>query len=239
MGVLEKHGNHLPLGTDYLNAHVVAVQAAEKEPAVVFPPFYFGKIFEARCFPGTIALPPVLLLELLDAVLDEIGRNGFKKIILYSAHDGNPHLLGYLVGLQLWREKPYVVYVPGTRLTPERLERMKAHFDTGGGHGGEWETSTVLTHSPEMVRMKTIPDEPADSLNRLEHLGGLSTATGWYARYPEHYAGDARTATAEKGKAFIEAMADTLVEYIVAVKADRVAPALQDEFFRRAERVGK
>lgn len=238
MGVLEKHGNHPPLGTDYLNAHVVAALAAQKEPAIAFPDFHFGQIFEARCFPGTVVLPPVLLFKVLDAVCDEIGRNGFRKVILYSAHDGNPHLLGYLVNLQLWREKPYVVYVPRACLTPQRLEKMKAVFETEGGHGGEWETSTVLSHSPEVVRMETIPDEPADSLNRLEHLGGVHTATGWYARYPEHYAGYARPASAKKGEAFVQAMAETLAEYIAAVKADDVAPALQDELFRRVERVG-
>ena len=32
--------------------------AAEREAAVVFPPFYFGQIYEARCFPGTLTLKP-------------------------------------------------------------------------------------------------------------------------------------------------------------------------------------
>ena len=40
-GVVEKHGEHLPLGTDFLNGHKLACLAAEKEPAVVFPPFYY------------------------------------------------------------------------------------------------------------------------------------------------------------------------------------------------------
>ena len=51
-GVLEKHSEHLPLGTDFLNGHRIACLAAEQEPAVVFPPFYFGQIYEARCFPA-------------------------------------------------------------------------------------------------------------------------------------------------------------------------------------------
>ena len=53
-GVLERHSEHLPLGTDYLNGHKLACLAAAREPAVVFPPFYFGQIYEARCFPGTV-----------------------------------------------------------------------------------------------------------------------------------------------------------------------------------------
>ena len=239
MGVLEKHGDHCPLGTDYLIARAVAAKATEKESAVVFPAFYFGQVNEARCFPGTIALPPVLMFELLDAVCDEIGRNGFGKIILYSGHDGNPYLLGYLVNAQRWQEKPYVVYVPRTRLTPARLKEMQALFDTWGGHGGEWETSAVLAGSPEMVKMEAAPDEPVESLGRLRDLGDIYTGMSWYANHPEHFAGNPRPATAEKGRAFIEAMADTLAEYIAAVRADEVAPALQDEFFRRVEGIGK
>jgi creatinine amidohydrolase len=65
MGVIEKHSDHLPLGTDFLNAHRIACLAAEKEPAVVFPPWYFGQIYEARCFSGTLAIEPRLLLELI------------------------------------------------------------------------------------------------------------------------------------------------------------------------------
>jgi len=96
MGVLEKHSEHLALGTDYLVAHRVACLAAEKEPAVVFPPFYFGQIYEARCFPGALTIKPTLLMELIQAVFDEIGRNGFKKIIVQNGHGGNTYLLNFL-----------------------------------------------------------------------------------------------------------------------------------------------
>ncbi len=95
-GVLERHSEHLPLGTDYLNVHRLASLAAEREAAVVFPPFYFGQIYEARCFPGALALRPTLLIELIQSVLDEIGRNGFTKIILVNGHGGNAHLLPFL-----------------------------------------------------------------------------------------------------------------------------------------------
>jgi len=36
-GILEKHGPHLPLGTDLLDVRYSALHAAEKEYAVVFP----------------------------------------------------------------------------------------------------------------------------------------------------------------------------------------------------------
>ena len=60
LGVYEKHGPHLPLGTDMYQVRAVACQAAEKEYAIVFPPYYFSQINEARSQPGTITYSPEL-----------------------------------------------------------------------------------------------------------------------------------------------------------------------------------
>ena len=70
----------------------------------------FGQINEARCYPGTVAIRLALLAELVEAALDEIGRNGFRKIIIYSWHGGNPSLVGQLLKQHLWEEKPYSLY---------------------------------------------------------------------------------------------------------------------------------
>ena len=64
-GILEKHGPHLPLGTDLLDVRYAALHAAEQEYAVVFPEYYFGQIFEARHEPGTVAYSRELQLLLL------------------------------------------------------------------------------------------------------------------------------------------------------------------------------
>ena len=110
MGVLERHGPHMPLGTDMINAHYVAVNAAEREAAVVFPQWFLGQISEAKCFGGAIAIPLKLLLEIMLATLDEIGRNGFTKIVIYNGHRGNIAMVKYLLQSQLDEEKPYHVY---------------------------------------------------------------------------------------------------------------------------------
>jgi creatinine amidohydrolase len=240
MGVIEKHSEHLPLGTDYLIGHTIASLAAEQEPAVVFPPFYFGQIYEARCFPGTVTLEPRLLLELVQAVFDEIGRNGFEKIVVYNAHGGNDYLLRFLAQCSLWQEKAYCIYMPLRGLTPEGEEEWEALRETDfGGHACERETSMLLGTHPHLVKMDRVPGDPAVPLNRMKDLPPTSTGIWWYSDYPDHYAGDARSATEEKGQALMRLAADCLAEYIAAVKADRVVPALNAEFFRRTGRVGK
>jgi len=238
LGVLERHSDHLPLGTDYLNAHRVACLAAEKEPAVVFPPFYFGQIYEARCFPGALTIPPRLLMELLTAVCDDIGRNGFHKLILHNGHGGNTYWLRFFAQCSLWEQKPYSVYL-ASGLTPDRRERWEALLDTPRhGHACECETSITLANQPELVHMDRVPAQPAEPLGRLDAVGGYS-GISWYANYPEHYAGDARSASAEKGRTLQRLQVDSLAEFIAAVKADRVTPGLEDEFFARARGVSR
>jgi creatinine amidohydrolase len=239
LGVLEKHSEHLPLGTDTLNAHRVACLAAEREPAVVFPPFYFGQIYEARCFPGAVTIAPTLLLALLQGVLDEIGRNGFGKVVLYNGHGGNTHLIRFLAQTSLWEQKPYSLYIPERQISPERYQKWLEMRETEvGGHACENETSLLLGNYPELVHMDSVPAEPALPRNRMSELPPTSTGIGWYSNYPDHYAGDARPATVEKGRALVEWRAATLAEYIAAVKSDQVVPALEQEFFARVARVG-
>jgi creatinine amidohydrolase len=239
MGVIERHSEHLPLGTDYLIGHHIACLAAEKEPAVVFPPFYFGQIFEARCFPGTVTIPPRLLFELVQSVFDEIGRNGFEKIIAYNAHGGSWALLQLLAQCSLWEEKPYTLYIPLTHLTPEGEQEWDKIRDSAfDGHAGETETSLVLAAYPELVHTESIPSTPGTPLQRLSHLPQTFTGIGWYANHPEHYAGDASVASAEKGDRLISLSVDCLAQYIAAVRADEVAHSLTREFFERASQIG-
>ena len=64
-GIIEKHGPHLPLGTDLINVRYVTEKAAQQEYAVVFPAYYFGQIAEARQQPGTVSYSGHMQLDLL------------------------------------------------------------------------------------------------------------------------------------------------------------------------------
>jgi creatinine amidohydrolase len=231
IGILEKHGQHLPLGTDLLNIRYVSVDAAAQEYAVVFPEYYFGQIFEARHEPGTIAYSAHMQLELLQETTDEMARNGCKKIIVANGHGGNEHLLPYFAQTQLASVHDYVVYIFGLehRYLPGR-PALKSSFDM---HGGEAETAHVMISRPDLVHMDRVQDEDGSDQNRLNLPDTLYTGIWWYARFPHHYAGDASVANKELGEFDMKSWTDQLVTAIRAVKADSESLKLQNEFFEK------
>ena len=127
-GILEKHGPHLPLGTDLLDVRYAALHAAAEEYAVVFPEYYFGQIFEARHEPGTVAYSRELQLQLLQETTDEMARNGCKKIIIVNGHGGNEHLLPFFAQSQLEKPHDYVVYVLVRVETPPGRSGGEEHW---------------------------------------------------------------------------------------------------------------
>jgi len=235
LGVYEAHGNHMPLCTDMVIGYDIACRAAELERAVVFPQYYFTQILEAKHKPGTIALNPDLLLKLLENVCDEIGRNGFKKIIILNAHGGNSYMIPYFTGSVLLNsKKDYVVYYPEEpwRKWPEMMKNITGK-ERRVGHGGDLETSAVMAINGGLVKMKEL-ESPGVSLERLAHLPDIKTSVWWYAKFPRHYAGDAKNADAKAGKLVLEESAKYYAKVLRMVKKDKTTPELYREFFSRS-----
>ncbi len=247
VGILEKHGPHLPIGSDLIAGQANAQEAAKREYVVVFPEYYWGEIYEAKHEPGAVALPPQLLSELLQATVDEIARNGFKKIFIYSSHGGNPHWLRFFVQTQLEKRRDYVLYLYEPKPDPEFLEKYRKMRKTpmeGDEHAGERETSGMLAIRPDLVKMERAATEDGSDQNRLSSLkrsgtalsqsvGDFFIADGWYARFPNHYAGVGAAASIEEGKFVREYSLNRLVQAIRDVKNDQATPKLQEENFNR------
>jgi creatinine amidohydrolase len=227
-GIVEKHGPHLPLGNDLINVRYAALHAVEQEYAVVFPEYFFGQIFEARHEPGTIAYSAKLQMELLQETTDEMARNGCKKIVIVNGHGGNNHLLPFFAQSQLASQHDYVLYVfqnpgygPG---------RPQLHSKTDQ-HAGESETSHTMVARPDLVHLDRAASEPGTDLNRLDLPSGVYTGIWWYARFPNHYAGNGADATAALGEFDMKVWISNIANAIRAVKSDQVGPRLQREFF--------
>ncbi len=232
-GILEKHGPHLPLGTDLLNVRYAALHAAEQEFAVVFPEYYFGQIFEAKHEPGTVAYSVELQLKLLQETTDEMARNGCKKIVIVNGHGGNEHLLPYFAQAQMANPKDYVVYVlDGERSRPGGPAKKSTGIDY---HAGENESSNTLYTHPELTHIDRAKRESGADQKRQNLPEFLYTGVWWYARFPEHYSGDGSVATKELGEWNVQGWISTIVEAIRAVKADDASLKIQNEFYEKSK----
>ncbi len=131
IGCMEKHGSHLPLGTDALQARATVEKAAELEDVVVFPTgMWLGDLIgiQSRTTPekvqrqhGGISLSPHTLLTVMEELCDEIARNGFRKILFVNAHGGNKPILNFFLRAQGYKNKNYATMVTsvGDKITAD------------------------------------------------------------------------------------------------------------------------
>ena len=206
---------------------------------MVFPPFYFGQIYEARCFPGALTLRPALLLELLQAVLDEIGRNGFRKIILVNAHGGNAHLLPFLAQIHA---------VGAEALQPVPVQRRPGRGARAGLGRIPWRPNCTGTPAsarpaspwpttPSWSRWSACPASPASRWGAWSICKAITAASGGTPTSPSITPGTRARPRAEKGRILRQLEVDALAEFIAAVKADQAVPALEREFFEREQKL--
>ena len=230
-GILEKHGPHMPIGSDLLNARYAALHAAAQQYAVVFPEYYFGQISEARHEPGTIAYSRDLQLALLQATTDEMARNGCKKILIVNGHGGNGSLLPYFAQSQLDKPHDYVVYLFDQRSPATGGPKKKTSIDA---HAGESETSKMMIVRPDLLHQDRATSESGADQHHLNLPDGVYTGIWWYARFPDHYAGEGSAATRELGDYQMKWWVDSVSKVIVAIKADDVSLKLQNEFYEKS-----
>jgi len=236
-GIIEKHGPHLPLATDLLTSRELALRAAAREYALVFPWYYFGQIHEAKHQPGTLAYSPDLVWKMLQETCDELSRNGLKKIILVNGHGGNNAFLQYFCQSQLASPKDYVLILFRPEDNPALESKIKSLRKTStGGHADEMETSEMLVVRPDLVHAERGKDQSGKDRKRLEHLPYTYTGIWWYAKYPNHYAGDGSSASRELGELLINSHAEQLVKLIQAVKKDGTVRELQRLFFEQSSK---
>jgi creatinine amidohydrolase len=240
IGIMEKHGLHLPLGNDLINVRYASLHAAEQEYTLVFPEYYFSQIFEARHQPGTVAYSARVQLDLLQGTTDEMGRNGCRKIIIVNGHGGNEHLLPFFAQSQLASPHDYIVYVFNrpSHSEGELAGRppMKSSSYATDFHAGEGETSRTMVARPDLVHLDRAKNESGADQARQKLPDSLYTGIWWYSRFPNHYAGDGSVATKELGEFDTKLAISDLVAAIRAVKADSEGLKLQKQFFEEATR---
>ena len=188
IGPLEWHGPHLPLGTDGLRAHHVAVRAARIAGGVVLPTLFAGT--ETVRPPGNGA-----------GQLGALGFDGDERIVGMDFPGNSVKSLYYEESafgitvrevVALLKAEPYrlIVLVNGHgadnhkrtlgRLAAEEtdlprvrvlLHRVSQHAQAGAdpGHAERWETSALMALEEEHVRLEQLP--PRDQPLRYRDFG--------------------------------------------------------------------
>jgi len=235
MGILEKHGPHLPLFSDLIQAKEISVRAAKQEYALVFPDYYFGQIFEAKHQPGTFSYSEQLIWKLLQETCDELSRNGINRIVIVNGHGGNVNFLNYFCQAQLSEKRDYavVLFNPDTEVLYNNINKlMRSDSDY---HAGEIESSVVYSIHPELVDTSIATSESGADMARLDSMPNAYAGIWWYAKFPNHYAGDGSILNKEIAELMLEEKSRQLIELLKYIKHTDEIFELQDEFFERSQ----
>jgi len=89
VGSVERHGDHLPLGTDGTIPTHIAERAGDVLKCLVLPVVWYGSCKAMREFPGTFDIDSEALYKYLQSIMAEAHRNGVKLLVVINGHGGN------------------------------------------------------------------------------------------------------------------------------------------------------
>jgi creatinine amidohydrolase len=148
LGLLEWHGDHLPLGVDGLKSHALCLAVARAVGGgVVLPPFYVGRP-GFTSFPGTMTYRHEVVRDMLVGALEELEKMGFRVVLLLAGHYGRPQQETIAEAVAAFSTHSAVKVL--ALCETEAVE----HLGYRGDHGGPWETSMTLALLPEVVRLE-------------------------------------------------------------------------------------
>lgn len=228
VAAIEQHGPHLPVSVDSdLNAGIIAAAVPYVEgdlPVYLLPQLAIGKSNEHGGFPGTLTVSATTLIAVWTEVAESVLRAGFRRIVLFNSHGGQPQIADVVArdlrvryGALVVVASSYGLGTPAGLFGDDELEF--------GIHGGDVETSMMLHLRPEAVRTGLADTFPSagqtiaqnHEVLRLEGAVGI----GWMTQdvNPSGAIGDARIATADKGAQAVDYAARRLARLLGEVSA--------------------
>lgn len=173
LGTLEWHGPHLPLGSDFLQSQSFFIKLAKRVGGIVLPPFFIG-IDSMKEVNGTeyygmdltkqVPNPPQqlkgsaywvpnqLFSDLVEAVLKQLHRAGFKIVV---AHGHGPSTDHFVKNSESLGKKYDLVILTIWRNKHERDEATEFQYD----HAAANETSIMMALHPDLVHMNNLPKD--------------------------------------------------------------------------------
>ncbi len=222
LGATEQHGPHLPLGVDSDLVEAVVAGALPllppELPVLVLPAQRIGKSNEHARFPGTLTLSAETLIRVWTEIGAAVAATGIRKLLLFNAHGGQVGMMD-IVARDLRARHDLIVYssnwydlpIPDPVMAP--FDATERRF---GVHAGDVETSMMLALRPSRVDMGQARDFVSASQARAAGFpilgNGRSARLAWQMQdvNPMGAAGNAAAASADKGRALLDAAAQQL-----------------------------
>ena len=204
LGSLEQHGPHLPLDTDTRIAVAVAAGLSARRAGVaVAPAVAYGASGEHAGFPGTLLIGHEALAGLL-VELVRSARGSFAGVALVSAHGGNEEALSLLQARCAAEGDDVLVW--------------RAATPGGDAHAGRTETSLMLAIDAAAVRLELAEagcTEPLGTLLPRLRAEGVRPVSS------NGVLGDPAGASAEEGRALLDALVTDLASAVASRWSDR------------------
>jgi creatinine amidohydrolase len=195
LGPLEFHGEHLPTGVDWFEAHALCLRAAAQSGGVVLPPMYFAS--GALDLPFTLSFTPKLVHSCIRATISQLVTRGYRAIVVLTGHgplDLN-HMIKRACAEAEAEHRGLSAYgLCWIELNAARLTGPEKGDPSTVDHAARIETSWMLELEPDLVRLDALEDDPEAS-----HVG-------IYGRNPRF------TASVELGRSQIAHGATLLAE---------------------------
>ena len=220
----EQHGPHLPLSVDRMLVDGVIAAALphlpDDLPVLILPNQAVGLSPEHAAFAGTLTLKAETVLRVWAELADCVAATGIRKLVVLNSHGGQVGLADALTcdvrvrhGMLAYRVNWYDLPLNGPDAvhSTDASALFDAHEWRFGIHAGDLETSVMLALDPNLVQMdeaRNFESASAERARRFAILGnGKSAKLGWAMQdYNPHGAvGNAAAATAEKGRAVLQA----------------------------------
>jgi creatinine amidohydrolase len=234
----EQHGPHLPLSVDTVLVDGVIAAAfphlAADLRVLILPTQAVGLSPEHARFAGTLTFSNETILRVWTEIAECVATAGIRKLVLFNAHGGNVSVMD-MVARDLRARLDMLVYSVSwfnLPLIDAQGNDVNALFTPAehrfGIHGGEIETSMMLALAPTLVDMSQARDFASSAQTRSQQFpilgNGKSAKLAWQAQdyNPAGAVGNAAHATAEKGRAVVEAAGRALAQLLAEV--DRLPP---------------
>ncbi len=220
-GSIEQHGPHLPVDVDYFDAEYLAKRVAEacKNPKpFVLPGIPYGVSYHHSDFKGTISVSNNSLSAFVYDIGISLAKQGIKKLILLNGHGDNAPTLEFAAQMINKDSKIFVCVETGETSDIDLYGMAETKNDV---HAGEIETSTTLAIRPDLVDMSKAVNETPNLNNKFLNFAS-ERSVHWYVHTEKlsksGVMGNAKLASAEKGKKMWEIMIKKMAEFVDTIK---------------------